>query len=200
MKVLFVGPHPDDVEIGALGTLLKLKEHHEIFYIVTTMCLDISRNKNIVNEYKNVCKEINVNINNLDLPNKDLFLHGHEIREILEDYREKGVDLVFSPSINDIHQDHKAVAEEIIRVFRYQSILFYELPHSCPFFKPTFFIPLDGDIVAKKNKILSLYKSQREKQYVRASSIRSTMLFRGLEFGVKYAEGFEVFRLKNLKW
>jgi LmbE family N-acetylglucosaminyl deacetylase len=200
MKVLFVGPHPDDVEIGALGTLLKLKDNHEIHYLVFSMCTDIPRNTNINDEFTQIKELLNIKTENKDLPNRELYQYGNEIREILEKYRDMGIDLVFGPSINDTHQDHKSVAEEIIRVFKYQSILFYEIPHSCPFFKPTFFFPLDENTVSEKNKILSIYKSQREKQYIQESSITTTMKFRGLEFGVEYAEAFEVFRLRNLKW
>jgi len=200
MKVLFIGPHPDDVEIGALGTLLNLRKDHEIFYITMSRCLDIPRNTNILYEYNNVVKELKVHTEILDLPNRELSQRGKEIREKLEDYRDKNIDLVFGPSLSDVHQDHQAVAQEIVRIFRYQSVLFYEIPHSCPFFKPRFFFPLDENIVTEKIRILSLYKSQSKRVYIQEPPIRAMMMFRGAEFNVKYAEGFEVYRLKNLNW
>ena len=200
MKVLFVGPHPDDVEIGALGTLLNLRKNHEIFYITMSRCLDIPRNTDIINEYNKVVKELKVHTEILDLPNRELSQRGKEIREKLENYRDNDIDLVFGPSLSDLHQDHQAVSQEIVRIFRYQSILFYEIPHSCPLFKPRFFFPLEENIVSEKIRIVSLYKSQSKRAYIQEPSLRSMMMFRGLEFDVKYAEGFEVFRLKNLKW
>jgi len=194
-SVLFVGAHPDDVETGALGLLLGLRNTRN-YYVAMSRCLDIPRNKHILDEFGEVTKHLDAVTVILDLPNRELNFHGKEMRRIFEDYRDdKKVHAVVCPSVDDVHQDHKAVAEEVIRVFKQHTVLFYELPYSCPLFKPRLFCPLDDEAVKKKLEIVSLYKSQRNQRYMQEDAILASMRFRGLQCGHRFAEAFEVWRV-----
>jgi len=194
-SILFVGAHPDDVESGALGLLLELR-NVKIHYIVMSKCLNIARNEHILEEWKTVTKRLGVASQIFDLPNTALDVHGNQVREILEGCRDREqVQTVICPSTGDIHQDHRAVAEEVARVFRHHTVLFYEVPHSCPFFKPVFFHPLNEAVVKQKLEIVSLYRSQSTQRYMSEEAILATLRFRGLQCGQKYAESFEVWRI-----
>jgi len=195
-SVLFVGAHPDDVETGALGLLLNLSARAKVHYLVMSKCQDIPRNTHILDEYMEVTKRLHVSSQILDLPNRQIENHGQEMRDVLERYRDSDtIRLVACPSINDIHQDHKAVADEVVRVFRHSTVLFFEVPHSCPFFEPRFFYPLNESTAQKKLEIVGLYKSQRAQKYVQADAILGTMRMRGVQCGSEYAEAYEVWRI-----
>lgn len=194
-SVLFVGAHPDDVETGALGLLLMLRDVKK-HYLAMSKCLDIPRNERILEEYDKVTKRLDAASKIFDFPNRDLYLCGKDIRKILEDYRDnEKVDAAICPSLNDVHQDHRALAEEVVRVFKHHTVLFYELPNSCLVFEPRFFQPLTDDVVKKKLEIISLYESQRNQRYMEQDAILASMRFRGLQIGHKYAEAFEIWRI-----
>jgi LmbE family N-acetylglucosaminyl deacetylase len=195
-SALFIGAHPDDVETGAAGLLLRLASRMKIHYLVMSKCQDIPRNKYLLEEFASVAKLLNLSPEILDLPNRSVSLHGQEVRDALERYRDSNhVKLAVCPSNNDIHQDHKAVADEVIRVFRHCTVLFFETPHSCPFFEARLFVPLDQEIADKKVKVVSLYKSQRMMRYIHEEAILGTMRMRGAQCGHDYAEAFEVWRI-----
>lgn len=194
-SVLFVGAHPDDVETGALGLLFGFRDV-KIHYVVMSKCMDIPRNQRILEEYGEVTKRLSAISRIFDLPNRALSVYGKEMREILEGYRDdEQVRAVVCPSINDIHQDHKAVADEVIRVFRRHTVLFYELAHSCPLFEPRLFIPLEESRVKQKLELISLYQSQRTQRYMQEKVILATMQFRGFQCGCDFAEAFEIWRI-----
>jgi LmbE family N-acetylglucosaminyl deacetylase len=195
-SALFAGAHPDDVETGAAGLLLRLATRMKTHYLVMSKCQDIARNTHLLEEFTEVTKRLDVDSKILDLPNRNLGLHGQEVRDVLEQYRDaEGVNIVVCSSNNDVHQDHKAVADEVIRVFRHCTVLFFETPHSCPFFEARLFVPLDEDTAKKKLELVSLYRSQRMLKYIHENAILGTMRMRGVQCGHDYAEAFEIWRI-----
>ena len=87
MKILAIGSHPDDVEHAMGGTISKLKNDHEFLYLCFSKCLDIPRNKNIMEEYEEaVSKLSNVKCEIYDFPNRKLPECGFDIRENLRGF------------------------------------------------------------------------------------------------------------------
>ncbi len=201
MNVLFVSPHPDDIEFACCGTLLKHKKYGDsIFILVVSDCSDLPRNKTLPDEVKKVMQIIQPDQEiRLDLPNRRLYDTANReiLRNELENIRDLGIDLVYSPWMKDINQDHKTAAEETIRVFRYCSILQYEITHSCPAFEPDYYEEISETQMIKKLDIVTMFESQAEKSYASRKWIESVMLFRGLESGCKYAEAFKVWRIRK---
>jgi LmbE family N-acetylglucosaminyl deacetylase len=201
MDVLFIGPHPDDVEFACLGTLFKHKENGDnIFYLSVSECSDLPRNKNLPQETRKVMeiiqpfKEIRLN-----LPNRKIYdtKNREVLRKSLEDLRNNKITMVYSPWIKDINQDHSATAEEAIRVFRYNTILQYEITHSCPRFAPNYYEEITEIQKKQKMRIIEIFKSQAVKRYATTECIERLMLFRGMECGMEYAEAFIVWRIIN---
>lgn len=201
MDILFISPHPDDVEFACLGTLLKHKEKDDkIFYMAISECSDLARNKDLPKEIKKVMKIIKpFKEIRLNLPNRRIYdIKNREIlRKNLEKLRDNNISMVYSPWINDINQDHSATAEEVIRVFRYKTILQYEITHSCPGFAPNYYEEITEKQKKQKTRVVGIFKSQAVKRYATSDCIERIMLFRGLECGVKYAESFIVWRIIN---
>ena len=104
-------------------------------------------------------------------------------------------DLIFIPSLNDIHQDHAVVANEGLRAFKGITVLSYELPWNNFDFKTTCFVKLDERHIQKKIEALSSYDSQNFRDYLSSDFIRSLARTRGVQISTKYAECFEVVRL-----
>jgi LmbE family N-acetylglucosaminyl deacetylase len=166
MNVLFLGAHTDDIEHGAGGVLSKFMPSVDlkIRYLTFSRCTDLYRNKSILEDQKSVSlylEEHNVDYSMLDFSNRKLNNFTEEIRQCLEHERD-----IFDPSIifthwrNDIHQDHKTVFDESIRVFKNKNLLEYQCIPSCPAFSSNFFIPLLEEEIENKIFMLSLFKTQ----------------------------------------
>jgi hypothetical protein len=105
--------------------------------------------------------------------------------------------MVFIPSIDDYHQDHKTIAEEGIRCFKNNcTILSYELIWNNTGFKNQLYYSLSERNIEDKVRALSMYKSQSNRRYVSSEFIKSLAIVRGIQNGVDLAEAFEVIRIK----
>ena len=203
-KVLVLGPHPDDMEFGCLGTVLKLLEQNvEVHLAVFSMCeksVPEGLPKDIIK------KELLEVAGLLRLDNSKIHLFDYDVREfpryrqeILEDMVKLGrtimPDLVFIPSSTDIHQDHQTIHNEGKRAFKFNMILGYEMPWNNFNFHADLFIKLSEDKVARKIELINLYKSQKNRVYSENEFLRSLMKIRGTQVKADYAEAFEVIRL-----
>lgn len=201
MKFLFLGAHTDDIEIGAGGLLSSVlrNPNHQIKYLTFSRCLDIPRNKDIEMDQESVISHLShfkVNVSMLNYENRYLSKFADRIREDLENERDGfKPDIIITHWVNDIHQDHKVVAEETIRVFRNSSIIAYECIRSCPKFAPNYYYALTESELCDKNNLIGFYQTQSQVYYVKPEVITAFALTRGAEAGLKYAEGFEVVRL-----
>jgi LmbE family N-acetylglucosaminyl deacetylase len=109
--------------------------------------------------------------------------------------------MVFTPPVNDIHQDHITLAEEVLRLFREKTVFGYEVIRSGYNFKPQLHVKLTDEIVERKIKAAQCYKSQWSTTksggyYFSKDVMKGLMRSRGAQFGLEYAEAFEVYHLK----
>ena len=202
-NVYILAPHTDDGELGAGGTISKLIESgSNVYYFAFS-----TASKSVPKGYaKDILKTEVINSTSvLGIPRKNLYIYNYEVRrlkesrqEILEDLIEKrkicNPDLVLLPSLNDIHQDHQTIAREGVRAFKKTSILGYELIWNNLSFNTTAMVEISKDQLDKKIKSLSEYKSQSSREYMNREFIKSLARVRGVQFGSKYAECFEVIR------
>ena len=200
MKILFLESHSDDLALSCAGTIFKHKAVRDEIYVVSMAdCGDLPRNKNLSKEVKEVMECINPDHElRLDLKNKklDTSLSRERMREALEQLRDDiGFDRVYTHWLGDIHQDHKAVAEESIKVFRHTPILMYENVHSTPLFNPNYYVILRETEVKKKLSIIKMFRSQSKLYYASPKVILNRLESRGIEVKCKYAEAFIVWRL-----
>lgn len=197
-KVLVISPHTDDAEVGAGGALLRFVEECKIYHVALSDCMDIERNLgfNLKEEFEESLKFIGVQGTCRTFKNRRFSEQALEIRDYLENLKLTiDPDVVFCPSSCDIHQDHREVYYETFRVFRNTTILGYESPRSSMGFRPTLYVGLDEDIVEKKCRLVSIYKSQSNEYYMQKDGLIALLRHRGVECGRKFAEGFEVIRM-----
>ena len=123
---------------------------------------------------------------------------GQEILDdILKLKKEINPDLIFIPSLNDIHQDHATIALEAVRAFKFTTILCYEMPWNNFNFATTCFVKLDEEFIDIKIQALLKYKSQAHRSYANEEFIRALARTRGVQINSRYAEVFEVIRWIN---
>ena len=158
-NVYVLAPHTDDGELGCGGAIAKfVEEGKEVYYAAFSVA-----EKSVPEGFpKNVLKtEVKNAMEILGIPEKNLLIYKYEVRtfsyhrqDILEDIvslrNDLQPDLIFIPSPNDLHQDHKVMAEEGIRAFKKSTILGYEEPWNNISFDTVSFIPLEERHIEKK--------------------------------------------------
>jgi len=202
--ILILAPHTDDAELGCGGTISRLIEDGNTVY-----CAAFSACKHSVIEGfpEDVLEtEVKQASSALGIAPDHLFLFEYAVRtfnyhrqEILDDIlnlRHKiKPDVVFVPSVNDIHQDHYTIAQEAVRAFKFSTLLCYELPWNNFEFKTTLFYSLEQKHVEAKMRALACYKSQAHRPYMQPDFIQSLAKVRGVQVGLPLAEVFEVVRM-----
>ncbi len=203
-RILVLAPHTDDGELGCGGTTARLvAEGKEVFQAAfSTAAKSLPTGfppDTLIKEQKAAAAVLGIPAGNLliyDLPVREFPANRQEILErLIVLRRELRPDLVLLPALEDIHQDHRTVAEEGIRAFKQCSVMGYELPWNNLAFKNTGFIVLKEEHVQKKGLSLGCYYSQAHRIYSSEEFIFSLARIRGTQIGALYAEMFHIIRL-----
>ena len=201
MKILAIGAHPDDIEVGCSGTLAKyVQAGHDIYLLVMTDG-HMGGNRAIRKKEQVTSAKI--------LKPRQLLWGGCEdtslslsmnkmIQDIEAVVKKVDPDFIFVQYEDDTHQDHRSLAKATISATRYiPNVLFYEGP-TTQNFSPTVFVDIKETIDTKFATLLA-HQSQVQKTNIEGLSItdivRSTAVFRGIQGRVQFAEGFVPLRL-----
>jgi len=205
-NVLILSPHTDDAELGCGGTIAKfIHEGKNIFWVAfSTAEESLPENlpkDTLKKEFIEVTKSLGLTADNykiFDFKVRKLSDYRQEVLEELIKIRKIfKPDLVIGPSLNDFHQDHSVVTNEMIRAFKTRSsIICYELPWNHIEFKTQMFIKLSNDFIKTKINLMNFYKSQMEikRNYFTKEFIQGLAHTRGAQIGSEFAEAFEVIR------
>lgn len=203
-RILVLAPHTDDGEFGCGGTIAKfVEEKKDVYYVAFSPA-----EKSVPPEFcSSILKtEVKEATQVLGIPKENLILFDYEVRNfpsfrqnILEDLvkikKEISPDLVFLPSLKDLHQDHQTLAMEGLRAFKNTTILGYEIPWNNLTFPTSCFIALQKKHIHKKSLALKCYASQAFRNYASKDFIYALAKTRGTQIGVAYAEVFDVVRM-----
>ncbi len=203
-KALVLAPHTDDGELGCGGTISRLVESGcEVHYAAFSICQqsvppqfprDI-----LATEVKAATKVLGIKPEHLTLFDYEVRLFNFHRQEILDDLLKLkkliAPDLVFLPSLNDIHQDHGTITNEGIRAFKGCSIFCYELAWNNFNFNNACFVALEEKHVEAKIESMNQYASQGHRPYSDREFLKGQAKFRGVQSGNNYAEAFEIIRL-----
>ena len=201
--ILVLAPHTDDGEFGCGGTISKLiNEGNDVHYAAFSACqqsvLKEFPSDILITEVKAATKVLGIKKENLILFDYDVRTFNYKRQEILEDLIKLRArikpDIVFIPSLTDLHQDHKTIAEEGLRAFKFSTLLSYEMPWNNITFTTSCFYILDEENIETKVNALKEYKSQAHRPYASENFIKSLATTRGVQIGTQYAETFEVLR------
>jgi LmbE family N-acetylglucosaminyl deacetylase len=196
-RILCLGAHCDDIEIGCGGTILKLLEIYRnstVYWAVFSSNQQRAREANeCAHMFLQDAKSKNIIIRNL----RDGFFPflGTTIKEYFEQLKsEFHPDIIFTHYRGDLHQDHRLVSELTWNTFRDHLILEYEIPkYDGDFGSPNFFVHLDEPAAHRKiQHIMSKFSSQLKKDWFDKETFLAMLRLRGMESRSpsKYAEAF----------
>lgn len=198
-KVLFVGAHPDDIEIGCGALLAQIAAHADVLCVTLSDNQDNPRHKNLVQEHRRSMAALGVPHSRVVIQHFQTRNFARDRQEILEYLyevnREQGPDLVFVHSAADIHQDHGVATQETLRAFRGVSVLGFDVLRSSYGFFPHFLVEVGELDVQRKLAALAEYKTYSDKYYFNPDVIRSTLVRHGALAERPYAEGFDILRI-----
>jgi LmbE family N-acetylglucosaminyl deacetylase len=194
LSVLAVGAHPDDIEIGAGGTLLGLAESQpglRVSYVVLTGSPE--RQLEAREAAEAFLPGADLSISLFDLPEGRLPAAWARAKDALEEVAAAAVpDLVLAPSADDAHQDHRVIGEIVPTVFRDQLYLGYEIPKwDGDMGRPSMYVPMSADAARRKVELLhKCYPSQRGRDWWDDEVFLGLARLRGMECRAPYAEAF----------
>jgi LmbE family N-acetylglucosaminyl deacetylase len=201
--IVILAPHTDDGEIGCGGAISRwIEEGHGVYYVAFSAAKTSVRpgfSEDVLErEAQEATRVLGIprqNLVILDFPVRRFPEHRQKILDKMIDLREQlSPDLVFVPSVNDIHQDHQVIAQEGLRAFKRHTILGYEEPWNNIVFETRCFIPLEERHVRKKVEALRCYESQKRRAYLNEEFVWSLARMRGTQIEGGYAEAYEVLR------
>jgi LmbE family N-acetylglucosaminyl deacetylase len=197
LKILCIGAHSDDIEIGCGGTILWLLSKYKDVE-VDWLVLGSSGKRDLeavagANRFLIGAKKKNIIIKNF----KNSFFPyvGKELKLFFEKIKKRETpDIIFTHYRNDLHQDHRLISELTWNTFRNHLILEYEIiKYDGDIGVPNLFVHLDDVICRKKvNIIMDSFKTQGKKDWFTTDVFFSILRIRGIESKApkKYAEGF----------
>jgi LmbE family N-acetylglucosaminyl deacetylase len=196
-KILCLGAHSDDIEIGCGGTILRLAQANpQSQFLWVVLSGDETRREEAL-------KSAHIFLDGIE--SKQIDIHnfresyfpfiGAELKDVFEETRAKyNPDVIFTHYAHDAHQDHRLLSDLTWNTFRDHFVLEYEIPkYDGDLGNPNTFICLDEKIVQSKIKyICDVYQSQSRKRWFTDDTFRSILRIRGVESNSpsKYAEAF----------
>ncbi|OUR99166.1 PIG-L domain-containing protein [Gammaproteobacteria bacterium 42_54_T18] len=197
LKILALGAHCDDIEIGCGGSILSLIENYNIESIhwVVFSSNDIRKIEALQSAESFLSGVKNTKIIIKDFRNGYFPYIGADIKDYFETIKNDfEPNLILTHYRNDRHQDHRTISDLTWNTFRNHLIFEYEIPkYDGDISNPNFFIN-----VSKKNKNLKIetllkhFPSQANKQWFTQETFEAIMRLRGIESNApeSYAEAF----------
>lgn len=196
-RILCVGAHCDDIEIGCSGTVLHLLEQRPDLQLLWFI---LSGNQDRQKEAERSAKSLLGDVSGFELAFagfRDGFLpyDAAKVKDSFEALKSRfHPDLVFTHWEGDRHQDHRFLSELTWSTFRSSLILEYEIPkYDGDLGRPNVYVPLSEAIVEKKiHNILHSFESQRSKPWFDQETFAALHRLRGIENAsdCRYAEAF----------
>jgi len=197
-RVLAIGAHPDDLELGCGASLVKLIDKgDEVRVLVMSRGGEGGEDEHRLQEAQRGGSYMGAaSVTVLDFPDTRFAEEQKGLVSAIEQaIREFSPDIILTHSRNDYHQDHSAVHHATMRAARRErTILCYESPSATRHFSPVLFMDVAGYVTVKAAAI-DVHADQREKAYMTGRRAYGAALFRGDQARLDFAEGFEVVRM-----
>lgn len=197
LRILCLGAHADDIEIGCGGTLLRLLETYAATQVDWVV---FASNEGREAEARRAAEAMLSDAGSADVEVfafEDGFLpyQGEAVKRCFEELKARCTpDLILTHFEGDRHQDHRLVNELTWNTFRDHAILEYEVPKfDGDLGNPSVFVPLSRETLDRKIEVLQTwYQSQRTKRWFDPDVFRSLCRIRGMECQSPsgYAEAF----------
>ena len=201
LRILCLGAHADDIEIGCGGTILKLLATYpdvEVRWVVFASTPERAREaRRSASRFLGSAHGSTVVVKRF----RDSFFPyiGADIKEAFEELkRQMAPDVIFTHYRDDRHQDHRVISDLTWNSFRNHLILEYEIPkYDGDLGAPNIFVPIAEELADEKVRLLlEHFPSQADKLWFDEELFRSVMRLRGMEATTHYAEAFTCRKLR----
>jgi LmbE family N-acetylglucosaminyl deacetylase len=197
LRILCVGAHSDDIEIGCGGTILRLlSEYDDVEVDWVVLGSTPQRDAEAVASAEHFLADAKKKHITLEHFRDSFFPYvGADIKQFFEQLKQNTApDIILTHYRNDLHQDHRLVSELTWNTYRNHLILEYEvMKYDGDLGTPNLFVQLDDALCEKKiSFIMDCFKTQRDHDWFTPDAFLSLLRIRGIESKApgKYAEGF----------
>ena len=202
IKLLLLGAHSDDIEIGCGGTVLELLSSYSNVHVVWVVFSSAPEREREARKsaalFLQRAATQQVVVKNF----RDGYFpyEGAAIKEFFEQLKnEVDPDLIFTHYRGDRHQDHRTISDLTWNTWRRHLILEYEIPkYDGDLAVPNAFVPLSQAVCVRKiQTILDVFRTERNKAWMSEDTFQAILRLRGVECGApeKYAEAFHCRKL-----
>jgi LmbE family N-acetylglucosaminyl deacetylase len=196
LRILCLGAHSDDIEIGCGGTLLRIlserKNVHVDWVVFSANRVRKTEATNSAKLFLKRAKSKRVTVHSY----RDGFFpyQGAKIKMVFEGLKKTTPDLIFTHYRDDLHQDHRQINQLTWNTFRNHMILEYEIPkYDGDLGTPNVFVSIDESLSKAKAALLDqAFRTQRQKHWFTEGTFLALMRIRGVEAcsPTRYAEAF----------
>ena len=200
MNILAIGAHPDDIELGCGGLLIKsARQGHNVYMYVITRgeasgdprlrCMELIQSARFIGAkmlWIDNFEDATLSVNSKLINHLEYFI------------QKVHPDLILTHPLEDYHHDHRAIAKSTLEAARNsQNILAYEIPLTRDF-NPQLFFDI-SEVKDDKNELVNIFASQKNKNFMDQSGVQALTKFRAqqsrLNSNIEFAESFEVMKL-----
>jgi len=200
MNIIAIGAHPDDIELGAGGSIaLHRARGDTVRFLILTKGGKLSAPSQREQEARDAAEILDID---------DIRFMGYEdtkvpydddiVERIDKHLRDIDADRAYVHTEEDTHQDHRRAALASIAAGRNtDEVLAFESPSTRSSFDPQYYNSLSEDFLERKIEAIRTHESQSEKKYLEAEAMKGLARFRGRQANTRYAEAFEVVRIRK---
>lgn len=198
-RVLAIGAHPDDVEIGCGGTLAKHRANGDLLRILT-----LSRgaaggdvNQRVI-EARRAAELLGATLEIANLPDTRISAGTETIDIIQAEIRALRPTHIYTHCVEDTHQDHRAIhTATLVAARRVPNVYCYQTPSTTVDFQPNRFVDI-SDFIKEKIRVIDAYKSQVERMdALEDDLILATARYWGRFAGYVLAEPLRIIRQRD---
>lgn len=193
-RLLFLGAHSDDIEIGAGGTVLRLLQRYPTAQVrwVVFSAPGERKAEAIASANQFLEKATRPQITVETFRESYFPSVSDDIKDYFERLKTTEPDLIFTHYRDDLHQDHRVICNLTWNTFRNHTILEYEIPKwDGDLGRPNVYVPLGAAFATSKIRhLMACFATQTSKNWFTEDTFLALMRIRGVECQRTYAEAF----------
>jgi len=200
MNIVAIGAHPDDIELGAGGSLALHRQNGDaVRFLVLTKGGELSEQSQREHEARTAADILGADdIHFLGYEDTRVPYDDEIIKRINDHLNAVDADRVYVHTEEDTHQDHRRAALSSIAASRnIDEVLAFESPSTRSSFDPQYYNALTEEVLERKIEAIRAHESQSEKKYLEAEAMKGLARFRGRQANTRYAESYQVIRIKR---
>jgi LmbE family N-acetylglucosaminyl deacetylase len=202
LRILCLGAHSDDIEIGCGGTVLRLLAERpgcSVDWVIFSATPEREREARAsAADFLAQAAKSSIVVKSF----RESYFPAAwaEIKDFVEELRPVAPDVILCHRREDEHQDHRTIGELVWNTFRRHLIFEYEIPkYEGDLGAPNAFVPLSHAVAARKVELLGRhFASQASRSWFRPATFQGLMAIRGVECNAPdgWAEAFHVRKLR----